>query len=111
MSNLNKAALTEAFSKVVVNTVTVEFYGAGDSGELVTWNMPEEFTDLAQEALDEYVEFDWYNNEGGGGRITFHRDIDGKGPGLTITAYMNQLSEIPMMNLEATLPDTSEEEE
>jgi hypothetical protein len=53
-----------------------EFHGSGDSGnyEVETGNdIVDKFLELM---LDKHVNFDWYNNEGGGGDITWDVQTD-----------------------------------
>jgi hypothetical protein len=67
--------------EVIVNSVVTadndfvfygEFHGYGDSGDYEIETGNKYVDEFLIEMLDQYVEFDWYNNDGGGGDITWH---------------------------------------
>lgn len=71
-------------------TITKEFSGGGDSGD---WDcdFTEEETELSHffhYILNNHVYFDWYNNDGGGGDITWDLVEDV----ITINGYVNCMS-------------------
>lgn len=62
------------------------FGGSGDSGSFYNDTGNDEVDSLFSDALEEFVTFDWYNNEGGGGDITWEVNTDK----ITINGYYNE---------------------
>lgn len=70
------------------------FDGYGDSGNChISYDYPEEVRQLLHGAVDVYVSFDWYNNDGGGGDITWDVTNDK----ITINGYQNVTTQEPIM--------------
>jgi hypothetical protein len=61
------------------------FDGYGDSGNVHTSTGNADVDEFLAWCVDKYVKFDWYNNEGGGGDITWEVQTDK----VTINGYYN----------------------
>ena len=78
--------------KLVIDDNTVmefklDFDGYGDSGQVYpSQSYPDDINQFLSQAVDAYVEFDWYNNDGGGGDITWDLRTDK----ITINGYYNE---------------------
>jgi len=72
------------------------FQGYGDSGQYENDSGNDEVDKLFSDAVDIFVTFDWYNNEGGGGDLTW----DVKEDKLTINGYYNEVQQVSMMSEE-----------
>lgn len=73
-------------------TISLSFSGGGDSGN---WDQEHEdlfVMNLFQHLLDHKVNFDWYNNEGGGGTIEWDLTTDT----ITIDGYYNETVQTPV---------------
>ena len=71
-----KALRTKLLANVLVGeeqslVFSADFDGYGDSGSIHSNTGNEEVDRLLSKAVDLYVTFDWYNNDGGGGDITW----------------------------------------
>lgn len=71
-----------------------EFDGYGDSGEVHASTGRESVNVLLEECVRLYVNFDWYNNEGGGGDITWDVNTDT----ITINGYKRVVNDEAMMD-------------
>lgn len=72
-----------------------DFDGYGDSGQMYpNSTYPESVNKILSEALNAYVTFDWYDNDGGGGDITWDV-IEDK---ITINGYQNVTTQESMMD-------------
>lgn len=98
-----RAALRQKLlvARVLDATTPVEFAGTfsggGDSGNYDGGGYQnEEVDDFFGEALTEFVTFDWYNNDGGGGDITWDVVKDK----ITINGYYNLVESISEMTEE-----------
>lgn len=65
---------------------TVTFDGCGDSGQCNNDSGNDEVDKFLSEAVDLFVTFDWYNNDGGGGDITWDIVADE----IIINGYYNE---------------------
>jgi hypothetical protein len=65
---------------------TVTFDGCGDSGQCNNDSGNDEVDKLLSEAVERFVTFDWYNNDGGGGDITWDIVADE----IIINGYYNE---------------------
>lgn len=66
---------------------TLEFDGYGDSGEVHDDpNYPQVVNRFLESMVNQHVTFDWYNNDGGGGDVTWQTDLDV----VTINGYYNE---------------------
>lgn len=73
------------------------FSGCGDSGNYDGGDYKNsEVDELFADALEEFVTFDWYNNDGGGGDITWDV-VDDK---ITINGYYNEIVSTDVMSEE-----------
>lgn len=72
------------------------FDGYGDSGQYNNDSGNKEVDKLFSTAVDLFVTFDWYNNEGGGGDLSWNLKDDM----LTINGYYNEVQQVTMMNEE-----------
>jgi hypothetical protein len=61
------------------------FNGYGDSGDVNAHTGVDAIDEFLSEAIYKFVEFDWYNNDGGGGDITWDLKTDK----ITINGYSN----------------------
>lgn len=68
----------------------MDFYGSGDSGDYETADLPQEVAELLQEACEKYVTWDWCNNDGGGGNITWDLPSDE----MEITGHYNVMESV-----------------
>jgi hypothetical protein len=73
---------------------SVEFQGYGDSGQIETPTGNVLLDEFFSECLNKFVHFDWYNNEGGGGDITWNLEDDK----IVINGYYNQVQEVTEMD-------------
>ena len=91
---LREKYLTEALLKNTPTTFMVAFAGSGDSGDIYDGTGHKDLDDFFDEVLREKVTFDWYNNEGGGGDISWdlHKDE------ITINGYYNVTEEVTIMD-------------
>jgi hypothetical protein len=71
-----------------------DFYGSGDSGQLGDIPADADVAELFDDALRKFVTFDWYNNEGGGGDITWNVLSDV----ITINGYYNVVEQVHEMS-------------
>lgn len=71
----------------------VTFSGYGDSGDLEPSGYPENVQDFFYSVLDTLVDYDWYNNDGGYGDITWDVMTDT----LTINGYQYETTTHPVM--------------
>ena len=79
-----------------LTTFSSTFSGYGDSGQYDYTSGNFEVDDLFAYMVDTVVNFDWYNNEGGGGDITWDVISDT----ITINGYQNVTSQVSMMEEE-----------
>lgn len=103
---LNKIRLRILFDNQCPTHFEGGFCGSGDSGnwdglydpnikrEHRHYDMCEAADTLFSEALELFVQFDWYNAEGGGGTITWDIPTDV----LNISGYQNVVTEEQMMD-------------
>jgi len=91
LSELRREALVTANSPT---EFTVDFSGSGDSGNMDLCIPEDSRVDTVFEyALNSFVHFDWYNNDGGQGDMTWNITTDE----ITISGSYNEiLSEIAM---------------
>jgi hypothetical protein len=75
-------AITGSDKPLVFNA---SFDGYGDSGQFNNDTENDAVNDLLSEAIDLFVTFDWYNNEGGGGDIFW----DVRADKILINGYYN----------------------
>jgi|TARA_R110000744_G_scaffold215295_1_gene334150 hypothetical protein len=61
------------------------FNGYGDSGDVSVHTGVNAINEFLSEAIYKFVDFDWYNNDGGGGDITWDLKTDI----ITINGYSN----------------------
>lgn len=88
---LREELLAEALATQGAPTVFQGTYdGYGDSGQSQIDSKDERVVALLDEAIDLFVTFDWYNNEGGGGDITW----DIKTDKITINGYYNEVQQV-----------------
>jgi hypothetical protein len=74
--------------------LTAEFDGSGDSGYVHAMTGNEDVDKFLSDAVEEYTNFDWYNNDGGGGDITWHVKEDK----IIINGYYNITTRENAMN-------------
>jgi hypothetical protein len=85
---------------LIEENVPLEYEGSydgyGDSGNYHCHTGDEEVDAFLTAMLDKHVQFDWYNNEGGGGTITWQikEDI------ITIDGFQNQIVRNDVLDLE-----------
>ena len=79
-------------------TFQAEFDGSGDSGYLRPWdiNHIEPLLHFFEKILEEHVTYDWYNNDGGGGEITW----DIKDDTLKVEGYVNVIESVSQPTVE-----------
>lgn len=70
------------------------FDGCGDSGQYNEDAENEEVDELFADAINQFVHFDWYNNDGGGGDITWHVVEDR----IVINGYYNEMVQTDVMS-------------
>ena len=75
---------------------TATFDGYGDSGNFNNDADDPEINALLSEAVDLFVHFDWYNNEGGGGDLTW----DVRADKIIINGYQNETQRVDAMSEE-----------
>lgn len=68
---LRERILTDKVLAQSETTFSAEFDGYGDSGTVYSNTSDHEIDEFLNLAVHTLVEFDWYNNEGGGGDITW----------------------------------------
>lgn len=64
----------------------IGFSGYGDSGDVDELSGDTEADEFLKAVMNEHVHFDWYNNDGGGGRITWDIIKDE----IVINGYQNE---------------------
>jgi hypothetical protein len=77
-------------------TFSAEFDGSGDSGDVHTSTGNQAIDFFLEKMVDKHVHFDWYNNDGGGGDITW----DVRDDRVTINGYQNETTTSSMMEEE-----------
>lgn len=70
------------------------FDGYGDSGQYNNDSGNNSVDKLFSDMIDSHVNFDWYNNEGGGGTISWDISSDT----ITINGYQNIINQETMMD-------------
>lgn len=65
---------------------TITFDGCGDSGQCNNDTNNEEVNQLLAEAVELFVDFNWYDNDGGGGDVTWDIVTDK----IVINGYYNE---------------------
>ena len=78
-------------------TIVAEFSGSGDSGAMDSCTINDAAMNLFLDfILSRYVPYDWFNNDGGGGTITWDLVEDT----ILIEGYVNVLQQISQADVE-----------
>jgi len=86
-ANLRAELLVDVLIMEKEGVIQVQYGGGGDSGDIdATGNTP--LDEFFAEVVDHYCQFDWWNNEGGGGDITWNLVTDT----LTLNGYYHTTS-------------------
>ena len=77
-------------------TIEGSFDGYGDSGTVTINHDERQVCEFLEEMVENNCHFDWYNNEGGGGDITWHLKSDK----IIINGYYNVTEAVTAMDEE-----------
>ena len=89
-ASLRERILTDKILLESQTTFSAEFDGYADSGSVYADVGDEEINQFLTLAVETFVEFDWYNNEGGGGDITWDVISDK----IIINGYFNVVQQV-----------------
>jgi hypothetical protein len=89
-ASLRERILTDKILLESQTTFSAEFDGYGDSGSVYADVGDEEINQFLTLAVETFVDFDWYNNEGGGGNITWDVISDK----IIINGYFNVVQQV-----------------
>jgi hypothetical protein len=88
--------LTDRLAGYYTDDLIITFNGYGDSGEIFERSDHPGVNVLLSAALDKFVTFDWYNNDGGGGDIQWMVAEDK----IIINGYYNETVQTDVMEKE-----------
>ena len=76
--------------------IEAEFDGYGDSGTVHCDHQDSKVVSFMENIVDYFVQYDWYNGEGGGGTVTWNL-VEDK---ITIQGHVNVIETVPQDDVE-----------